>query len=85
MIYLCALMLACAALAVALRRARRDVAGLRRRGTDTEIMVDALGQEINRLRAARTAPPVIYAGPVRAMPRARIFDRAPQRPPARAS
>lgn len=76
MIYtLCAaLALACAALAVALRRARADAAFQRHQ-------VNVAGEMLARVpvaaQLAAVAPPIVYAGPVRALPRRRVSEPAP--------
>lgn len=77
MIYLlcAALALACLMLAVALRRARADAAFQRHQ-------VNVAGEMLGRLKtaadiAALQKPAVVYAGPVRALPRRRVSEPAP--------
>lgn len=81
MLILCVVLaLACAALAGALRRARFEAVDAHRRAEVAELLHDAVGGEVNRLRAELRARPGAYAGPVRTLPRPRVNEPAPACP-----
>jgi len=74
-ILLCAaLALACVALGVALRRARRDAAEQMRQ---VNVAAEMLARIPVEAQVAAVAPPIVYAGPVRVLPRRRVTELAP--------
>lgn len=78
MIFLCAaLALACVALGVALRRARRDAAEQMRQVNVAAEMLARVPVEAQLAAVGAVAPPVVYAPPVRALPRRRISEQLP--------
>jgi hypothetical protein len=74
-ILLCAaLALACVALGVALRRARRDAAEQMRQ---VNVAAEMLARVPVEAQLAAVAPPIVCAAPVRALPRRRISEQLP--------